>query len=1181
LKKIILLCIFYGFVPQKSSSQEVSIKDSLIWVSMDSLVNHYADYGLYDSAIIVGKKSINFSKKIFGIKHSCYAQSLCSISLVYIYQEEYAVAETLLKKAVEVYKKAVGINHVDYAAGLSYLAILYNSWGNYNRAISLYLNALQIFEYANENQNTEYASLQNNLADVYQTLGNYTSALPLFKSSLAIRQKVVGENSEDYATSLNNLAGLYVAMGNYNLAEPLYKKAIEIIKDILGEEHPTYASFINNLAWLQSNMGKYVQSEKLYKEAIEIRKKVLGEMNSDYSASLNNLGILYETIGNYKGAELLFIKVLEIEKKLYGNDHPKYAISLNNYASLNETIGNFAKAEKLYKQALLINKNTFGTNNIDYALSINNLAYLYETMCNYPLAETLYKEALNIRQTTLGKNHPECAASFVNMASLYESKGNYYAAEKNIKTALSIYKNSLGINHPNYIKSESNLAILYHAMGNYTTAEALYKLVIKKRQELFGEAHPDYATSLNNLATLYVETKKYKEAELLFKQSLDINKKTFGNDHPNYANSLNNLASLYKQLKKYSEAETLYKEALTIRKNTLGELHTDYAISLNNLASLYEVQKKFKIAENLYKEALAINKKVLGILHPEYAATLNHLASLYYTSNQIQKWNSIIDTTIQTETKNELILLQNFSETEKENYLKHESYMQDIFLSMLYHFKTPFVNSFYKSTTVKQGWLLQGKQLLNSYAANTKDTAVKQLLMQWQSTKKIYSVAMQLTEEKRVLNNINIDSLEQQTENLEKKIIEAIPSLKSMIVQNGIDAKTVSNHLKNNEVVVHWVSFKYTSPEHDTDSTLYAAYIIKPNDSLATFITVFEETQLKKLLKKYYGGSGRSTIDKDKTGSLTIDSALYNLIWKPILPFIQNKNTIYNLPAGLLHKISFASLTDSNHNQLINQYQLHQFISINELFQPSSKSTLHKKISLFGGANFYATSTNTVQPASKNRNATENKNIQFNYLPGTKHEVETIVTNAKNTNWKIQSYLHSNASEDNFKKSSGTNAPTILHIATHGFYFTSTKKINDFPLLRSGLVLSGANNYWGKDTILKNKEDGIVTAQEISNLNLLNTDLVVLSACQTALGDITGSEGVYGLQRAFKMAGVKKLLMSLWEVPDAETAELMQLFYSHIFKGETYFNAFRKAQLALKLKYKDPLKWAGFVLVGE
>jgi CHAT domain-containing protein len=114
-----------------------------------------------------------------------------------------------------------------------------------------------------------------------------------------------------------------------------------------------------------------------------------------------------------------------------------------------------------------------------------------------------------------------------------------------------------------------------------------------------------------------------------------------------------------------------------------------------------------------------------------------------------------------------------------------------------------------------------------------------------------------------------------------------------------------------------------------------------------------------------------------------------------------------------------------------------------------------------------------------------------------------------------------------------------------------------------------------------NKINGIVTAQEISNLNLLNTDLVVLSACQTALGDINGSEGVYGLQRAFKMAGVKKLLMSLWEVPDAETAELMQLFYSNVFKGETYYTAFRKAQLALKAKYKDPTKWAGFVLVGE
>ncbi|MBC7722378.1 MAG: CHAT domain-containing protein [Pedobacter sp.] len=277
---------------------------------------------------------------------------------------------------------------------------------------------------------------------------------------------------------------------------------------------------------------------------------------------------------------------------------------------------------------------------------------------------------------------------------------------------------------------------------------------------------------------------------------------------------------------------------------------------------------------------------------------------------------------------------------------------------------------------------------------------------------------------------------------------------------------------------------------------------------------------------------------------------------------------------------------------------MHQLLSINELINPLQIASNNSTIALFGGANYDAvnttnTASGTIAQAPMYRNASNNATIRFNYLQGTKTEVETVANNAKNTKWKTLSFIGTTATEDNLKNIGGDNAPKILHIATHGFYFAppKTKPSNfiaddkntpkDFPLLRSGLVLSGVNNYWGKDTVLENKEDGIVTAQEISNLNLLNTDLVVLSACQTALGDINGSEGVYGLQRAFKMAGVKKLLMSLWEVPDAETAELMQLFYSHVFIGDSYYTAFSKAQLALKAKYKDPTKWAGFVLVGE
>lgn len=192
-------------------------------------------------------------------------------------------------------------------------------------------------------------------------------------------------------------------------------------------------------------------------------------------------------------------------------------------------------------------------------------------------------------------------------------------------------------------------------------------------------------------------------------------------------------------------------------------------------------------------------------------------------------------------------------------------------------------------------------------------------------------------------------------------------------------------------------------------------------------------------------------------------------------------------------------------------------------------------------------------------------------------------------------YSGKQATEEAFKKLSGNNSPRVLHIASHGFFFPDPKKQNlnefgdesqqvfrssDNPLNRAGLLLAGANRVWKGDTLPVNVEDGILTAYEVSNVSLNNTELVVLSACETGLGDIKGSEGVFGLQRAFKMAGAAYLLMSLWKVPDTETTELMTKFYSTWFSGKTIPEAFHQTQTYMKSKYpNDPYKWAAFVLV--
>ena len=340
---------------------------------------------------------------------------------------------------------------------------------------------------------------------------------------------------------------------------------------------------------------------------------------------------------------------------------------------------------------------------------------------------------------------------------------------------------------------------------------------------------------------------------------------------------------------------------------------------------------------------------------------------------------------------------------------------------------------------------------------------------------------------------------------------------------------------------------------------------------------------MQNLLTHYFNYSGRGVTVKSLDTNKSVGTELYKLIWQPVLPYVKTANKVFIIPSGLLNKISFQSLSDTSSKTLLETTEVHLVNNINEINNIASNNSINKTISVFGGADFNRTSTG----ATFNHTTTGT----WQYLKGSAAEANEVAALFKKNGWHVLLDTGISASEGNLKSLSGNNSPAILHIATHGYYLpanssdstiTGNKNLQqNFPLLKSGFVLSGANIYWQNDTTLINGEDGIVTAQEISNLNFSNTKLLTLSACETALGDINNNEGVYGLQRAFKIAGVKEMLITLWQIPDEETRQLMNLFYQNVFKGDSYFDALRNAQWEMKKNNSNPAIWAGFELIGE
>lgn len=382
------------------------------------------------------------------------------------------------------------------------------------------------------------------------------------------------------------------------------------------------------------------------------------------------------------------------------------------------------------------------------------------------------------------------------------------------------------------------------------------------------------------------------------------------------------------------------------------------------------------------------------------------------------------------------------------------------------------------------------------------------------------------------------------------------------------------------------------APSFSDDEETYYALIINNNISEPAKIELCSQSELEKIYKQQY--RAYSIYSKQ----------LYNLIWSKLEPYINEGDEVYFSPSGLLHQMNIEVLQDGNGKLVNDKYRLHRVSSTRELCIDRPKIE-HTSAVLYGGLTYDMDSTALLAQSRVYSHTDDYIAIRgfvadstqqrgsWSPLNAAEDEVRTISTELNRHQIKTTKYIHTFGTEESFKTLSGKKI-SIIHLATHGFFYTNEEaqkksyfeRLNtdlgvarpDNSLKRSGLILAGAQLAWDGQPIPDRVEDGILLAEEIAAMDLSGTDLVVLSACETGLGEIT-SEGVFGLQRAFKKAGVRTLIMSLWKVDDAATSLMMRTFYEHLLAGKSKREAFAIAQLAVKSEYKDPYYWASFIML--
>jgi tetratricopeptide (TPR) repeat protein/CHAT domain-containing protein len=921
-----------------------------------------------------------------------------------------------------------------------------------------------------------------------------------------------------------------------------------------------------------------------------------------------NLAFIYEQLGEYEKALPLYDYVATTKKKLLGEEHAGYAEGLNSLAVLYERMGEYNKALLIAEQALVIRQKTIGEETLEYAESLTTLGLLlYMDLGENEKALPLIRQALAIRKKLSGELDPYYAENLNNLAGIYESMGAYDKALPVYQQEAAILRKTIGVNHPDYAYNLNDMAYLYEDLGQYEKALILYKQALAIRRKSLGQQHPYYATGLNNLAGLYSKLDDLEKAILCAKQALEIQRKALGEENSDYAISLNNLARLLLRAGRNEQVLPLLKKALSIREKFGGE-DPYYLAAINNLGDFFLKTGDYQKALELYNQAEVTGKKTLGKEHPNYAQSLYNLGLVYWYMNNPTRAVSFFNQAINITTSHLHRTYSSLSEQEKISFFNQQQQQFDYLPSILYsaHFSDSVSTArLYNNELTMKGMVLEDqRQVLNSIRKSNDSITVK-VYTAWRSNRTLIGKQLLLPLKER---GSYLDSIEKVTLEMEQQLSRSSAEFEERKLVTNTTVAEILNKLQTDEATIEFMRFRFYN-KNWTDSIMYAALVLLPGVRGSHFIPLFEERQLTNLLE--LSNSNAENLYGDERGASTVCRSLYRLIWQPLEQYLNEIHIVHYAPAGLLHRIAFDALSSGTSRSLIDVYDLHQVLSTRSVLSAESTEANHLTASVWGNIKYDLTAGVAKRKLTRGQPAisqapshatlstfnfynSNKRNIRTNGwgpLPGTVTELDSLQTLFRQAGISVTTLSGSNASEENFKQLDG-KSPALVHLATHGFFLPAsniTRKIDVNaggafktqvnPLFRSGLVLAGGNICWRGLRVVAGKEDGILTAYEIAQMDLSETNLVVLSACETGLGDIHGSEGVVGLQRAFKMAGAKQMILSLWSVYDEPTREFMTVFYKQLVNGTSSHNAFRSAKMWLKQKYPSPYIWASFILV--
>jgi tetratricopeptide (TPR) repeat protein len=1049
----------------------------------------------------------------------------------------------------------------------------------------------------------------NNLAALYHSQGRYPEVEPLYKQALEMGKRLFNGDHPSVANSLNNLAAIYESQGRYPEAEPLYKQALEMSQRLFNGDHTDVASSLNDLAALYESQGRYAEAEPLFKQSLEMFQRLFNGDHDDVATSLHNLAELYRKQGCYSEAEPLHIQALKMRKRLFNGDHHHMAFSLNNLAELYRNQGRYSEAEPLYLQALKMRKNLFNGDHPDIAISLNTLGVLYWSQKRYSEAEHLLKQALEMGKRLFNGDHPSVAIDITNLAELYNYQGHYGEAETFCKQALLMFQRLFKGDHPNVALNINNLASLYRIQGRYSEAETLYKKSLDMFQRLFNGVHPNVATSLSYLASLYRIQGRYSEAEPLYKQALEMRKILFKGDHPDVADSLNKLGNLLAFTNRPDEAFDKKQQAIEM-EDRLMRSNFAFSSEQERLQLIKNNRKKFDIFLSLASQYFSNSpeqvQKTLDIVLKRKSMTAEALAAFNFAihsqryshlkpqfnrlrSLQKQLFHRTYNPPLPDPEKPIEIYRTRLGEYQKDIAQLEQQCQQ---LEKELATQVPEIQLEHQTVDRRAVALeLPANAVLVEYVGFNRYDFTAPKGENWKSAE--YWAFILPAENPDAVQMISLGEA-QPIDDLIEKVrqvlsLENNPPPSEIMGARGRTKKNSEALEERLNAYQYNLQYPNALRERIFNPLLsilqpYENIFIAPDSQLSLIpfgLLPVDETGQQLLRDNYqisYLSSGKDVLrwklETDRKASESLIIANPNFDY-PQPPSTKPKTQALSQSGAKSHstKPVFHSLSSKEFDPLPETETLAKSIAEklaipnlylgDEALETLFSETACPRILLIATHGYFEPESPYIrltqellkfpsEDEAENLLAKNRDLVNPQLLMAMENQAVTFATQGKEN---IAQWLRNFAQ----KVSEQYKISPALNLTENPLDRFAVAPANN-AMIRAGLAFAGANTSRQGQTLPPEAGKGLLLAQDVVGIDLWENEVTILIACQTGLGDVQLGEGVFGLRRAFAVAGCKALIMSLWSVPTRASLLLMDRFLSDVEQGLGKREALLKAQ---------------------